>query len=395
MPIPEMRPTVAVGGNVVPFLDHLESRGRTSHVHWDGCEVQRQFYVHHYTAAPHVCEALLGFVLRGVDGTGGSIYTRYLPAFDPVYDQILYCNEARWDHVDGDKKSISNAAPIGVPGNVPALEAYQYYLGNKLDVVGKVNEVGENNVVVTEEGAIVSDVPGGAFITASYRPMISGYHPQRYNNILTPADRDRQFDFMDPILTPGTQTIPWPDGFQILKRFILTGLPNRDNVSPEVADPYTIPLIEFSVRRMFLGKVPYRALDQLLNHVNHEPWPPGEPGGLAWPYTFPQFPAETLRFDNYQETRHWSQSSDLNKWHEVKLNFSWRNHYSEDVNHLDTAEPLEGKHPVTWNHIFENPFGALLGWWPIFRVKDDVRSTKLYHTGNFAELFAPVTPQSQ
>jgi hypothetical protein len=372
VPIPELRPTLVANDVDIAHLREFEARGRTSHVHWDGCEVQRRFYVNNYRAAPHVCEALLGFVLRS-----GSVYQRYLPAVDPYYNQILYCNEARWDHVDGDAKSMSNSPPVGGASvvDLPIDEAYANFMG-------KVNTVAE-------------EAEGGAFVTASYRPMISGYHPIRYDNILTPADRDRQFDFMQPTLTPGTQTIPWPDGFEILKRYILTNLPNTDTVSAEVADPYTIPLIQFSVRRMFLGKVPYRALDQLLNHVNHEAWPPGDPSGIGWNYTFPQFPAETLRFDDYKETRHWSQSSDLNKWHEVQLNFSWRNHYDSQVHHLDTAELLGGQNPVTWNHIFINPFGALLGWWPIFRNRDTIHSSKLYLVGNFANLFAPVTPASQ
>ena len=379
MPIPELRSTLRerdADGLIqdVPHLRELESRGRTSHVHWDGCEVQRAFYVNHFRAAPDVCAALLGFVLRGVSGAGGSIYVRYLPAFDPYYNQILYCNEARWDHVDGDKKSISNSPPIGgAAGDVPALNAYLHFK----EQVNTVRERGE----------------GGAFITASYRPLISGYHPQRYNNILTAADRDRQFDFIDPILTSGTQTIPWPDGFQIVKVGKIGGIGNWDNVSAEVVDPVAIPLIEFSIRRMFLGKVPYRALDALLRYVNAEAWPAGTPGDLVWPWTFPQFPAHTLRFDSYEETRHWSQSSDLNKWHELKLNFSWRNHYDTEVRDSN-GRLLEGSHPVTWNHILINPFNADLGWYPVYRNWDTHRS-RLYLLGDFDALFAAVTPQSQ
>lgn len=369
MPIPELRPTVVIDNVDVPHLREMESRGRTSHVHWDGCEVQRQFYVKHFRAAPHVCEALLGFVLRV-----GSTYVRYLPAVDPYYDQILYCNEARWDHIDGDKKSISNSPPIGgAAGEVPALDAYNHFMG-------QVNSVPER-------------AEGGAFITASYRPLISGYHPIRYNNILTAADRDRQFDFMDPVLMPGTQTIPWPDGLVLIKRGKIGDLLNEDNVSGELADPITIPLIQFSVRRMFLGKIPYRALDQLLNHLNTSAWPSGTVAGLAWPWTFPQFPAETLRFDSYEETRHWSQSSDLNKWHEVKLNFSWRNHYDHAVRDAD-GEHLVGTFPVTWNHILANPTNEDLGWYRVFRKTDDFRFP-LYTLGNFDDLFGTVTPQSQ
>jgi len=373
MPIPELRMSFPIGKVETPHLAEIECRGRTSHVHWDGAEVQRLFYVNHYKAAPEVCEGLLGFVLRD-----GNKYRRFLPASDPYYDQILYCNEARWDHVDGDKKSISNSPAIGTPGRVPTLAAYHYYLGRDT-VKGKLNTVAEL-------------AEGGAFITATYRPMISGY--TGLYGVLDAAGRDRQFDFMSPTLTSGTQTVPWPDGFEILKRFNIGGLANADEVSADVVDPYTIPLIEFSIRRMFLGKVPYRTFDRMLNRVNHEAWPPGQPNADQWPYSIPQFPAETLRFDSYEETRHWSQSSEKNKWHEVKLNFSWRNHYSLDVHHLDTALLLEGEQPVTWNHIFINPFGADLGWYPIFRNRN-THTTKLYFLGNFDTLFGTVTPSDQ
>ncbi|MEE9185246.1 MAG: hypothetical protein V3U39_12345 [Acidimicrobiia bacterium] len=372
MPIPELRRTLLVGKEKVPHLWEMESRGRTSHVHWDGCEVQRQFYVNHFTAATDVCEALLGFVLKV-----GSTYVRYLPAFDPYYDQILYCNEARWDHVDGDKKSISNSPAInGAAGEVPALDAYNHFK--------------------TQVNTIPERAEGGAFITASYRPLISGYHPQRYNNLLTAADRDRQFDFMDPLLMPGTQTVPWPDGVQSVSVGVVTGRLNPDNVSAELADPLTIPLIQFSVRRMFLGKVPYRTLDKRLNTVNNAAWPTGTPGDLVWPWTFPQFPAETLRFDSYEETRHWSQSSDLNKWHEVKLNFSWRNHYAFGIRDRYGLR-IAARSPVTWNHILRHPWDEVLAWYRLFRRWEDRGTIQadFYESWDFDVLFEPVTPQSQ
>lgn len=384
MGIPELRATIQFLGKDVPHFREVESRGRTSHVHWDGCEVQRQFYVNHFQAAPDVCEALLGFVLRA-----GDSYVRYLPAFDPIYNQILYCNEARWDHVDGDKKSISAAAAIGgAAGEVPALDAYNHF---KI----MVNAVGEDKVTVTDEGLIVEGVPGGAFITASYRPLISGYHPQRYQNILTAADRDKQFDYMDPIFTAGTQTVPWPHGVVFVKDGILGGI-NADDVPAELADPITIPLIQFSVRRMFLGKTPHRALGNLLNKVNHEVWPAEEFSELVWPYTFSQFPAETLRFDSYEEIRHWSQSSDLNKWHEVKLNFSWRHFYDTGLRDR-TGQRVTGVNPVTWNHVFAHPFDEFLGWYRIFRRWRGVAAggDDFYENADFKALFDPVTPQSQ
>lgn len=388
MPIPELTQTVVIDGKDVPWLREVESRGRTSHVHWDGCEVQRQLYCNHYWTAPHVCAALLGFVLRGVDGTGGAIFTRYLPAFDPIYDQILYCNEARWDHVDGDKKSISNASPIGgAAGNVTKVQAYSHFMF-------EINRVGENKVVVDNDGSITEGVPGGAFITASYRPLISAYRGPY--GVLDEVGRHRQFDFMDPVLTPGVQTIPWPDGLQLVKRGKTFGNTNPDNISGELADPITIPLIEFTIRRMFLGKVPHQRFSELQNTVNEDAWPSGQANSDQWPYTLPQFPAHTLRFDGYTETRHWSQSSNLNQWHEVEFHFSWRNY--RDFPIMDLNGDSTGRTWVTWNHALANPFDADLAWYRVRRnsglLFDGVGGEDLYTSSDFDTLFATISPAS-
>ena len=366
MPIPELRNMVVVDGENVPHLETMESRGRTNHVHWDGCEVQRQFYINHYRAAPDVCAALLGFVLRETTQAGGLVYRRYLPAFDPYYNQILFCNEARWDHVD--QKAISNSTPLAATAEgLEQTAAYHRFMAGAS--------------VVPERAE------GGAFITASYRPLISAY---------TVSNRDRQFDYMDPILTPGVSTIPWPDGLQIVKDGRILGI-NADTLSQEAADPIAIPLIEFTVRRMFLGKIPYVTWNIHLNKVNYLPWP-SVPAGEGWPWTIPQFPAETLRFDSYKVTSHWSQSSTLNLWYEVEFHFSWRSYVDYPVFGLN-GENL-GRQWVTWNHVFINPLDADLGWYRVIRKDErapihEVHGENLYGRSDFDLLFRPVTPASQ
>lgn len=383
MPIPELRPTVLIDNRDVPHLLDLEARGRTSHVHWDGCEVQRQFYVNHYSAAPHVCAALLGFVLNE-----GAVYKRYLPASDPIYDRILYCNEARWDHVD--KQSISAAAPLNATaGNVSNIQAYSH-------LMWQINRVGENKVTVTDEGLITEGVPGGAFITASYRPLISAYHGDAYSS--GPGDpvppRERQFDFMDPQFVPGSATIPWPLGVETRRYATFpSSLLIYDPVPEESAEAIRIPVNEFSIRRMFLGRVPYEVLDAMVGTVNSVAWPVGNPGEIDWPWSLPQFPAETLRFENYEATQHWSQSSFREAWFEVRLVFSHRNKWDVvyDRNAVRTAHG-----PVTWNHAFFKPGNRECAWWYLMRDTDVVPEVHLplHPVADFYRLFAEVTPPS-
>jgi hypothetical protein len=353
---------VDAAGDPIPHLREFESRGRTSHIHWDGCEVQRQFYVDDYRAAPEVCGALLGFVLWTGNG-----YQRYLPAFDPYYNQILYCNEARWDHVDGDKKSISNSPAIaGAPAEVPAEEAYLHFRD-------KVNTVRE-------------EAEGGAFITASYRPLISAYHGDRYGIFSeSNPDRDRQFDFMDPQITAGSKTIPWPDGMVVRTD---ADILKWTAVSEEVADPVTIPTKDMTIRRMFLGEVPYAGYDAALGKVNNAAWPVGNPGTIQWPWTIPQFPAHTLRFDSYNVIRHWSQHSRANIWYEVELNFSAISLVEDGVHNSEGT--YIGVAPVTWQHVFLDPgIRFRLGWFWCYRGGDfGVRPpTFRFHTYNFDNLF--------
>ncbi len=381
MPIPELRPTLVIDNRDVPHLLHMESRGRTSHVHWDGCEVQRQFYVNHYWAAPHVCAALLGFVLQE-----GAVYKRYLPANDPIYNQILYCNEARWEHVD--KQSISAAAPINaVSGNVSVEQAYSHFMF-------EVNRIGENKVTVDNGGLITEGVPGGAFITASYRPLISAYYGDDYSS--GPGGpiprRERQFDFLDPQIVPSTRSVPWPMGLAVKPGGDVL---NALDVPDAHMEPLIVPTLEFTVRRMFLGRVPYEILNPALGTVNNADWPAGNYRAPNWPWTIPQFPAETLRFDSYQVIPHWSQSSTFNTWYEVKLHFLARAFRGSPFYDQNGVRSALGD--VTWNHAFFAAVGERGGvaWWYVSKrmtVIPVFTYAPVYTPISFHTLFAPVNP---
>lgn len=323
MPLPHLLQTINIPGEPepLPHLVHFESRGRTSHVHWDGCEVQRQFYIDRFKAAPHACAALLGFVLQE-----GTRFVRYLPAVDTYYDEILYCNEAKWDHVE--KKAISNSTAIDpVARNLDQAQAY-------VNFMERVNRIAERP-------------EGGAFINASYRPLISAYHGDAYGHRADPPNRFRQFDFMDPVIVPGNKTYPWPLGLVVKPSQPFT---REIDVPPEVADPLMLPTKQLSMRRMFLGRVPYEILDAALGAVNNAPWPAGNPREIDWAWTIPQFPKETLRFESYEVTPHWSQLSVRNVWFEVKLNFTAIAFRGSPV--YDSDEVKSDIGDVTWNHGF-------------------------------------------
>lgn len=365
-------------------LTHCESRGRTSHVHWDGAEVQREFYVTPFAQAPHVCAALLGFVLK----VGSQEFKRYLPAFDPYYDQILYCNEAKWD--SRDKKEIS--ASQAVRGEILNLsqESSYWMLMNRLNAIAEMHYVQKGPKDAFELGA------GGAFVNASYRPMISGYHPTLSNDATPDAiykARARQFDFMEPLTTPGSETIPWPLGIMYRWSYpggFLTEKPYQP-VPAESAKPITVSVNEFTMRRMFLGNVPTARFADIMGTINHAAWPAGDQTAPDWQWTFAQFPPETLRLEGYEVITHWSPLSHNNQWFEVVFHFLHRNKY--DTVYDKDAKRLD-KGAVTWNHTFIRPSNAHAAWYRMFRNEPGGLYEPLYNTSQFDRLFAPVFPHT-
>jgi hypothetical protein len=206
---------------------------------------------------------------------------------------------------------------------------------------------------------------------------------------MTDPDRLRQFDWMDPLVTPGVSTVAWPDGLSLVGRTL--GFTNLDTISPE-REPIMVPILELTVRRLFLGRVPNEILDPLLGKVNDRPWPGREK--LAYPYTFPQSPPETLRFDSYEIIPHWSQSSYRNQWFEVKLYFTGRRLFAQHLHNLSGG--YIGAGWVTWNHTLANP--SLVenrpGWYRVIRTDDINLATRnsLYQEVDFDLLFDEVKP---
>lgn len=372
------------------LIVEFESRGRRSHIHWDGAEVQREFYCRPFRAAPQACAALVGYVER----TGQS-YTRRLPAIDPYYNQICYCNEARWEHVDGGKGSIAYSQ--GVAAQTPDFDpipadTYNHFMA-QVNTVPELSAILPANPTEADVQRVQDELAHGAFITASYRPLISAY-----TGLYGVPDRDRQFDWMNPLIVPGLRTIPWPDGLFIKQH--PTG--NRP-VPTEVSEPIPIPIKELTIRRLLLGKVPYTYFDLFLGKVNFAAWPTGDYGEESWAYTIPQFPAETVKFESYEVIPHWSQLSERNLWYEVVFHFSIISLHDVRVNDAD-GQQQSGRKPVTWNHALFRPAilrviptAAKVEWWYVHRndgitINIGEEGGPLYGKIPFDGLFTPVTP---
>ena len=349
----------------VPDLSKVtkwESRSRTVHSHWDGLEVQRVFRMRPFSEAYQVQAALEGSVYRE---TTTSDWTRRLPARDAYYPDC-YCNETRIDHVDPQKDSISFSPSI----------RWSRFLATK-DAETQLLDFLERTRLVGEQPA------GGAFLTASYRPLVSAYIPQ-----VSPGDPDSQpsdlerskmFDWIGPTFTPGAKSIPWPLGLGVQ---VAGFQPFSAHVPPDAANPVHVPTHGFTIRRLLVGKIPWKTINALTNTVNSGLLPSegmtaaNMLEGPGWPYrenrattTLPLFPPGTLRFDKCEVKNHYSPIAAHQHWHELTYHFSWLCLSSKNVHDaagLDLTA-LGGLAPVTWNHVLMRPTKltdkAPVGWY--------------------------------
>lgn len=346
-----------------------ESRGRTAHSHWDGVEVQRIFHMRPYSQAHQVAAALEGSVYYEADG-GGSRWVRALPARDP-YCPECYCNEVRIDHVDPQKDSISFS---------PSIRWSRFIV--KKSPEAQVAHFLERTRLVGEEPA------GGAFLTASYRPLVSAYRP-----FVSPGDEEegpseyelaKQFDWIEPRFMPGNLTVPWPEGLNCNSSRTIQQ-PFIAQVPPETAKPIHLPVHEFTIRRLLVGSIPWQTINWLTNTVNAGVKTYESVGealsGWGWPYRedqnrtdLPRFLPGTLRFDKCEVVDHYSRTAANNKWFELIYHFSWlcfQDHNVYDRNgYLLNGGNLTD---VTWNHVLMSPSHFLkhspFGWYFVFKSK--------------------------
>jgi len=377
-----------VGGPLVG-IEEFESRGSTVHTHYDGREIQRTFYLKPANMAPAVVGAMQGSVAVTEEG----VVHRLFPARDPDYPEC-YCNEVKVNDVDPRAIAHSDSLQLSFP------------------VLDDLEPPNRHERFMVNLNRIPDSPAGGCFLTASYRPLITGWQPT--DEFLLSSSTDQRFDWITPHFTPTVRTVPWPDGLQI-------GTSQTDptlftpTVPDEVAQPLNIPVIEFTVKRLLVDKPRFDLLNRLLNHVNLGLWP------TPWPKTsfgryegIPQFPSGTLRFDSYEVIEHASPFPASPVWYELVYHFSWICIKTSPVyNEHGALSGANGYDNVTWNHVFMRPMiphisiinklvPGKLGWYFVMKAKrvdwtigaTQVRGP-LYHSSDFDPLFMlnpPIAP---
>lgn len=353
-------------------IEKFETRGKTVHSHYDGREIQRIFHVlgdiipgqkpspcpARYQKAPDVVEAMLGSVTQEVEGGN---WTRHFPAQDPEYPQC-YCNEVKVGQID--PRAIASSPTLALRNLAVELTPEARYA----KFMQQVNSVQDNPA-------------GGSFLTASYRPLISGYKPEYSRHEL----EGRIFDWIDPHFTPAVRTVPWPDGMEVVvqEKTSLPGKPGTwgAGVPEEVGQPVNVAVLEFTVKRLLLGEVNHSLLDPLLNTVNDSSWPI-----IPVRYNIPQFPKGTLRFDSYDVVNHFSPSSPGGFWYELVYHFLWMNLKDKPVfGEEGQRSGIDGWGDVTWNHVLMRPDAWLrakgdLGWYFVAKIKGPEWSPTEGHT---------------
>ncbi len=317
-------------------ITKLESRSRTVHVAWDGLEIQREFHVIPFGSGPAFVEALQGSVFREPDGQ----WVRRLPAVDPFYS-YCYCNEARIDQIDPAKESIgvSPSLDLHIDENEPVIPNVVNYER----VMTAVNETKE-------------EAAGGCFVHASYRPLISAYTPPSEGAL--ELHRSRMFDWIDPQWLPGFKTVAWPDGMGVIVRHWITGLPAGVSLPEGVADQVTVPISEFSVRRLLIGNVPWDTISGLSNCVNSSDWPVTNAIGADHIRFKELFKKGTLKFDGAEIVEHYSPASLDGFWYEIIYHFQWL--HLEEPNVYGTDGRIDPRGIVTWNHVLITPDQGIL-----------------------------------
>ena len=368
-------------GKPLEGIEQFESRGSTVHTHSDGREIQRTFYLEPYRMAPAVVAAMQGSIAGEASSPGRidwPVAHRLFPARDPVYPEC-YCNEVKVTAID--PRAIANSDGLAL--NFPIV------LGRS-DAEQQTADATRHRLFMFNLNRIPDTPAGGCFLTASYRPLISGWKSNDEDNLqVFESATDQRFDWINPHFVPSVRTVPWPDGFRIATGPATVTNPLTPVVPDEVAQPVNIPVKEFTVKRLFVDRPRYDLLDSLLNTVNASSWPDPWPDTISpggYYLGIPQFAPGTLRFDSYEVIEHHSPIPNRPGWYELVYHFSWINLRDKPVfNELNELSGDQGYDWVTWNHVLMRPIytdltqkltlGALkpvygdLGWYFVVKVQ--------------------------
>ncbi len=334
----------------MPLIQQLD---RVVHTTSTGIEVTRQFYVEPY----HEHRGLI-FRLQGSVIGGG----RRPPAHDP-YIRNCYCNETLTTYAAKEVLASSDALSKNV--------------GVDVNEQLKVREEPDEGLA-------------GALVTAHYRPLLTAWTS---SDPFKP-DTD-EWDWIDPIVKPGVRMLPWTGGL-----YVQTEAGTR-SVPPETANPITVPVDDITIRRLFLSKVPWQAIDGLKGAVNTERFPPANHAAFGG---FADCESRTLKFEGADV--HNMLDTAGNRWFELTYHFKHLGHASGIVYAFDGTERPDAA--VTWNHVFTSPTALKVikgktGWYEVWRGLEEnlgflglvkiqrfglaLFGGKLYNEGDFLDLF--------
>lgn len=296
-------------------------------------DITREFYVEPFEVWPSVVELLMGKV-----EPDGNTFKRTRPARDTIV-RNAFCNETIVTLADRDAMASS-----------PSL--------------GSLSEETRKQIENVEE----SPESVGAKITAHYRPLITAWQPKATGDgivdVFAGEPPDDIWDWMDPTFNTSFRQIPWTPGLNISFPGGIAGLPSSKSVPQEVGVPIAIPITDFSIKRMLVGKPPWDLIQAVAGCVNSVRFPdPASPAANG----LPSFAPRTLRFDS--PTIKNMMDSRGRRWYEITYNFKW----IQGVGDLIDALGNEDFGPVTWNHVFMSPtifgFGFKTAWFEVWRGK--------------------------
>jgi hypothetical protein len=371
-------------------LQILEMVNRAEHFDAEGGgSIIRTIYCEPYTAHRTVVCALKGTVR--VKPGGGDTWERVLPHNDPLYPQfyvtdvkVVPFSSAAILGAKTSKFSNGDDPTAGVKAALNNIDDFDF--SNTPDSLDPATMLAGGEYV-SESAISVGGVPlvsghCGAFITATYRPLIF---------VDGLAGDEQQFDYVDPVWTPITKlTQLGRDLSFVAPNKLIVGSPV--NLCGGVTDTATIPevLWEFRCRRLLVPFVPTKTLSLMANKLNKGSMTIGNI----------EIPAECARME--LPTIEQLMAPDGTKYYNISLCFTIRTLWTDYYKTTTTATLATG-YPG-WNYMLGIPSvlkvqASGMGYWPVgwksgaFGAWGDFRGMYLYDTDTAAGIPNGIAPR--
>ena len=343
-------------GFLASKLTKLENVDRL--VHTDpsgGGSIIRTFYIEPYSAYPLVLTALRGTV--AVDPTippvgGISGYQRIKPHVDP-YQSQFYCTDAKV--VPMDRGAIRGCRGSGfnpsnnIDGPITDYNGQLFACRTAMNNIDDFDFANDPDILTATKIAnnqqnypvnkFSSDGEAGAFVTATYSPLI---FLQGLANTLDP------FDYVIREDAWTNETIITQTGRRL---FVLreSAIPTKVAISGGLEDTFGKPEViwKFRIWRLMVPFLPKFTIDLFTNKING-----GTYQAVQWLGGINCLPfiACTCRLDNV--VTEMMQGPDGVTWWNLGLEFSVRKLYDEYFNERDLAYE---KGWISWNHHYAIP----------------------------------------